>query len=459
MGLIILKEITMIYPDDSLTLHTDLYQINMIYTYWQAGIAQQPVVFEAYFRNRPFNNGYVLFAGLAHAVNYLENLTFTTSDIAYLRSLSLYPEAFLTYLADWRLTATIRAPHEGEVMFAQEPLLQVEGPLVDAQLLETALLNMINFQTLIATKAARVRTAAGQDPLMEFGTRRAQELDAALWGTRAAFIGGFNATSNIRAGKLFDLPVAGTHAHALVQAYQDDYTAFKAYANTHRDVVFLVDTFDTLNSGVPNAIKVAKEFGDRINFQGVRIDSGDMVTLSQAIRQQLDEAGFPSAKIYASNDLDEYTISTLKARGAQIDVWGVGTKLITAYDQPALGAVYKMVNIAGQNTIKLSDDRDKISTPGKKQVWRTPDGDVLTFADETHAGTPLLQDIFVAGQRVYTLPSLADSQAYAKQRLAAIDPQFKRLDQPAIYPVTLSPALAAAKNAAIHAVQHNLQEK
>lgn len=459
MGLIILKEITMIYPDDSLTLHTDLYQINMIYTYWQAGIAQQPVVFEAYFRNRPFNNGYVLFAGLAHAVNYLENLTFTTSDIDYLRHLSLYPEAFLTYLADWRLTATIRAPHEGEVMFAQEPLLQVEGPLVDAQLLETALLNMINFQTLIATKAARVRTAAGQDPLMEFGTRRAQELDAALWGTRAAFIGGFNATSNVRAGKLFDLPVAGTHAHALVQAYQDDYTAFKAYANTHHDVVFLVDTFDTLNSGVPNAIKVAKEFGDRINFQGVRIDSGDMVTLSQAIRQQLDAAGFPSAKIYASNDLDEYTITDLKARGAKIDVWGVGTKLITAYDQPALGAVYKMVNIAGQNTIKLSDDRDKISTPGKKQIWRTRTGDVLTFADEAQDGTPLLQDIFVAGQRVYTLPSLADSQAYAKQRLAAIDPQFKRLDQPATYPVTLSPALAAAKNAAINAVQHNLQEK
>lgn len=459
MGLIILKEITMIYPDDSLTLHTDLYQINMIYTYWQAGIAQQPVVFEAYFRNRPFNNGYVLFAGLAHAVNYLENLTFTTSDIDYLRHLSLYPEDFLTYLADWRLTATIRAPHEGEVMFAQEPLLQVEGPLVDAQLLETALLNMINFQTLIATKAARVRTAAGQDPLMEFGTRRAQEFDAALWGTRAAFIGGFNATSNVRAGKLFDLPVAGTHAHALVQAYQDDYTAFKAYANTHHDIVFLVDTFDTLNSGVPNAIKVAKEFGDRINFQGVRIDSGDMVTLSQAIRQQLDAAGFSSAKIYASNDLDEYTITALKARGAQIDVWGVGTKLITAYDQPALGAVYKMVNIAGQNTIKLSDDRDKISTPGKKQIWRTRTGDVLTFADEAHDGTPLLQDIFVAGQRVYTLPSLADSQAYAKQRLAAIDPQFKRLDQPATYPVTLSPALAAAKNAAIHAVQHNLQEK
>lgn len=449
----------MIYPDDSLTLHTDLYQINMIYTYWQAGIAEQPVVFEAYFRNRPFNNGYVLFAGLAHAVNYLENLTFTTSDIDYLRHLSLYPEDFLTYLADWRLTATIRAPHEGEVMFAQEPLLQVEGPLVDAQLLETALLNMINFQTLIATKAARVRTAAGQDPLMEFGTRRAQELDAALWGTRAAFIGGFNATSNVRAGKLFDLPVAGTHAHALVQAYQDDYTAFKAYANTHHDIVFLVDTFDTLNSGVPNAIKVAKEFGDRINFQGVRIDSGDMVTLSQAIRQQLDAAGFSSAKIYASNDLDEYTITALKARGAQIDVWGVGTKLITAYDQPALGAVYKMVNIAGQNTIKLSDDRDKISTPGKKQIWRTRTGDVLTFADEARDGTPLLQDIFVAGQRVYTLPSLADSQAYAKQRLAAIDPQFKRLDQPATYPVTLSPALAAAKNAAIHAVQHNLQEK
>lgn len=448
----------MIYPDDSLTLHTDLYQINMIYTYWQAGIDQKPVVFEAYFRNRPFKNGYVLFAGLAHATSYLENLKFTSSDIAYLRSLSLYPETFLTYLAKWRLTATVRAPHEGEVMFAQEPLLQIEGPLVDAQLLETALLNIINFQTLIATKAARVRTAAGQDPLMEFGTRRAQELDAALWGTRAAYIGGFNATSNVRAGKLFNLPVSGTHAHALVQAYQDDYTAFKAYASTHHDVVFLVDTFDTLKSGVPNAIKVAKEFGDMINFQGVRIDSGDMVTLSQAIRQQLDAAGFLNAKIYASNDLDEYTIADLKARGAKIDIWGVGTKLITAYDQPALGAVYKMVNIAGKNTIKLSDDADKISTPGKKQVWRTNSGDVLSLAEESQFGTPLLQDIFIAGRLVYQAPTVAESQTYATQRLAAIASPYKRLAQPDTYPVTLSPALAAAKNETISTIQQHLQE-
>lgn len=444
----------MIYPDDSLTLHTDLYQINMIYTYWQAGIDQQPVVFEAYFRHEPFNNGYVLFAGLAHASAFLDKLKFSTSDIDYLRSLALYPEAFLQYLAQWRLTATIRAPHEGEVMFAQEPLLQVEGPLVDAQLLETALLNIINFQTLIATKAARVRTAAGHDPLMEFGTRRAQELDAALWGTRAAFIGGFNATSNVRAGKLFGLPVAGTHAHALVQAYQDDYAAFKAYAMTHHDVVFLVDTFDTLQSGLPNAIRVAKEFGDQINFQGVRIDSGDMVVLSQKIRQALDDAGFTQAKIYASNDLDEYTITDLKARGAKIDVWGVGTKLITAFDQPALGAVYKMVQIGEKKTIKLSDDADKISTPGKKQIWRTPSGDVLALATETPIGTPLLQDIFVAGQRVYQTPTMTDIQAYATQRLASMPETVTRLQQPDTYPVTLSPALAAAKAEVIQAMQH-----
>lgn len=199
----------MVYPDDSLTLHTDLYQINMIYTYWQTGIDQQPVVFEAYFRNKPFNNGYVIFAGLEHTITYLKKIKFSASDLDYLRSLNLYTAAFLEYLAQWRFTATLRAPHEGEVMFDHEPLLQVEGPLVDAQLLETALLNIINFQTLIATKASRIVSAAKGEPLLEFGTRRAQELDAALWGTRAAYIGGFNATSNVRAGKLFNLPVSG----------------------------------------------------------------------------------------------------------------------------------------------------------------------------------------------------------------------------------------------------------
>lgn len=448
----------MLYPDDSFTLHTDLYQINMIYTYWQTGIDSEQVVFEAYFRHMPFGNGYVIFAGLAHIIDYLDDLKFSQSDIAYLRSLNLYDDAFLTYLQNWRLTATLRAPHEGEVMFDHEPLLQIEGPLIDAQLLETALLNIINFQTLIATKASRIATAAKGDPLLEFGTRRAQEFDAALWGTRAAYIGGFNATSNVRAGKLFNLPVSGTHAHSLVQAYQNDYAAFKAYAQTHHDVVFLVDTFDTLKFGIPAAIKVAQEFGEQINFQGIRIDSGDMVSLSKAIRQLLDNAGFSKAKIYASNDLDEYVITDLKIRGAKIDVWGVGTKLITAFDQPALGAVYKMVRLADKNTIKLSNDTDKISTPGKKQIWRTVLGDTLSFSTEIMPGDPILHDIFRSGHQVYTSPTINDIQAYAKQALSQLADNYKILDQPKPYPVVLSQQLLDAKSAAINSIRQSIKE-
>ena len=261
---------------------------------------------------------------------------------------------------------------EGELCFGNEPMLRVEAPLIQAQLLETELLNIINFHTLIATKASRIRQVAPNDVLMEFGTRRAQELDAALWGARAAYIGGFNSTSNVRAGKLFGLPVSGTHAHALVQTYGDEYTAFKKYAERHKDCVFLVDTFHTLKSGVPTAIKVAKELGDKINFVGIRLDSGDIAYLSKEARRMLDEAGFPNAKIIASNDLDEQTIMSLKSQGACVDSWGVGTKLITGYDQPALGAVYKLVaveNNEGQyvDRIKLSNNAEKVTTPGKKK--------------------------------------------------------------------------------------------
>lgn len=481
------KDLNM-YSDDSLVLHTDAYQINMIYTYWKQGIDQKPVVFEAYFRKMPFNNGYVIFSGLERIVKILNQLKFTDDDIDYLQSLDLYDTEFLTYLKNWHLTATIRSAYEGEVMFNNEPLLQVEGPLVDAQLLETLLLNIINFQTLIATKAARIASVTNGDPLLEFGTRRAQELDAALWGTRAAFIGGFDATSNVRAGKLFNIPISGTHAHALVQAYHNDYDAFHAYAATHKNVVFLVDTFDTLKSGVPNAIKVAREFGDKINFQGVRIDSGDMAYLSKKIRIMLDEAGFTNAKIYASNDLDENTILNLKIQGAKIDVWGIGTKLITAYDQPALGAVYKMVSIDGDDTIKLSNNVEKISTPGKKQVWRITDskdgkseGDYLTFDDENPSqletlhmfdpnhpviskniknfdAQPMLHDIFVEGDLVYDLPDITTIKSYAKHSLNDLWDEYKRILNPETYPVDLSQKLYDAKMNLIHDIRNNIQE-
>ncbi len=476
------------YSDDSLVLHTDAYQINMIYTYWKQGIDQKPVVFEAYFRKMPFNNGYVIFSGLERIVKILNQLKFTDDDIDYLQSLDLYDTEFLTYLKNWHLTATIRSAYEGEVMFNNEPLLQVEGPLVDAQLLETLLLNIINFQTLIATKAARIASVTNGDPLLEFGTRRAQELDAALWGTRAAFIGGFDATSNVRAGKLFNIPISGTHAHALVQAYHNDYDAFHAYAATHKNVVFLVDTFDTLKSGVPNAIKVAREFGDKINFQGVRIDSGDMAYLSKKVRVMLDEAGFTNAKIYASNDLDENTILNLKIQGAKIDVWGIGTKLITAYDQPALGAVYKMVSIDGDDTIKLSNNVEKISTPGKKQVWRITDskdgkseGDYLTFDDENPSqletlhmfdpnhpviskniknfdAQPMLHDIFVEGDLIYDLPDITTIKSYAKHSLNDLWDEYKRILNPETYPVDLSQKLHDAQMNLIHDIRNNIQE-
>jgi putative nicotinate phosphoribosyltransferase len=281
----------------------------MMQTYWQKGLANRRAVFELYFREMPFGNGYAIFAGLERVIQYVEQLKFSDADIAYLKQTGQFDDGFLDYLRNFKFEGAINSAVEGELVFNNEPMMQVDAPLIVGQLLETALLNIVNYQTLIATKAARIKSVVGDDPVLEFGTRRAQEMDAAVWGTRAAYIGGFDATSNVRAGKLFGIPISGTHAHALVQAYMNDYDAFKAYAQTHRDCVFLVDTFDTLKSGVPNAIRVAKEMGDQINFQGVRIDSGDMAYISKRVREMLDEAGFPNAKIYASNDLDEKTIN------------------------------------------------------------------------------------------------------------------------------------------------------
>ncbi|MCL2681837.1 MAG: nicotinate phosphoribosyltransferase, partial [Streptococcaceae bacterium] len=272
-----------LYADDSLTLHTDLYQINMMQTYWELGRHNKKAVFEVYFRSLPFDNGYAIFAGLERVIKYIQKLKFTEADIDYLREVGKYPEDFLDYLKNLKFTCSIRAMQEGQVVFANQPLLQIEGPLAEAQLVETVILNIINFQTLIATKSARIKSVIGDDPLLEFGTRRAQELDAALWGTRAAYIGGADGTSNVRASKIFGIKASGTHAHALVQSYGNDYEAFKAYAQTHKDCVFLVDTYDTLRIGVPSAIKVAKEMGNKINFLGVRIDSGDMAYISKKV--------------------------------------------------------------------------------------------------------------------------------------------------------------------------------
>ena len=483
-----------IYKDDSLTLHTDLYQINMMKTYWETGVYEKKAIFEAYFRKLPFENGYAIFAGLERIVRYIEQLRFSKTDIDYLRDLGHYPEEFLTYLENFEFKGSIRSAVEGELVFANEPLVQVEGTLAECQLIETALLNIVNFQTLIATKASRVRMVSGDDPVLEFGTRRAQELDAAIWGTRAAYIGGCDATSNVRAGKMFGIPVSGTHAHSLVQAYRDDYEAFKAYAESHRDCVFLVDTYDILKSGVPNAIRVAKEFGDKINFLGVRIDSGDMAYMSKKVRQQLDEAGFTKAKIYASSDLDEKTILNLKMQGAKIDVWGIGTRLITAYDQPALGCVYKLVSIEDENgvmvdTMKISNNAEKVSTPGKKQVWRITrnsdgksEGDYIALWDERpdqldelfmfhpvytyinktvtdFTARPILQPIFDNGKLVYELPKLQDIKAYKDEQIEALWDEYKRILNPEQYPVDLSQKTYDQKLASIAEIREEVRVK
>lgn len=462
------------YADDSLALHTDLYQINMAETYWEDNIHNKKAVFEVYFRKIPFGNGFAVFAGLEKVIEFIKQFRFTDSDISYLREQLHYQPDFLDYLSSLTFTGSIRSLEEGELVFGNEPMMRVEAPLAQAQIIETAILNIINYQTLIATKATRIKEVIGEETAMEFGSRRAQEMDAAIWGARASFIGGFSSTSNVRAGKKFGIPVAGTHAHALIQAYQDEYIAFHKYARRHQDCVFLVDTYDTLKSGVPNAIKVAKELGDQINFIGIRLDSGDLAYLSKEARKMLDEAGFPEAKIVASNDLDESTITHLKGQGAKIDTWGIGTKLITAYDQAALGAVYKLVSIEDEegkmiDTIKISGNPEKVTTPGLKKVYRIIDrntqkseGDYIALEEEkpqdekelimfhpvhtylkkyitNFEAREIHKDIFKNGKLIYSPPSLQDIQQFAKENLNVLWEEYRRSLNPAEYPVDLSP--------------------
>ena len=479
------------YKDDSLMLHTDLYQINMMETYFRDGIHQRKAIFELYFRKIPFGNGFAVFAGLERIVEYMRDFRFTNNDIDFLRENVGYEEDFLQYLQNLTFSGSIYSMQEGELVFANEAILRVEAPIAEAQLIETALLNIVNYQTLIATKATRMKQVIGEQTAMEFGTRRAQELDAAIWGTRAAYIGGFSATSNVRAGKKFGIPVAGTHAHALVQAYQDEYKAFKKYASSHKQCVFLVDTYDTLRSGVPNAIRVADEFGDKIKFQAIRLDSGDLSYLSKRAREMLDEAGYKDTKIIASNDLDEYTIMNLQAQGAKIDIWGIGTKLITAYDQPALGAVYKLVcmedaNGEMQDTIKISGNPEKISTPGEKRIYRIinrenhhAEGDYVTLAGEemnmqrlkmfhpihpyiskfvtNFEAVELHHPVITDGQIVYEQIPLEEIQLKVKSNLELLWNEYKRTLNPEEYPVDLSEACWENKRKSIEEVQSKLQ--
>ncbi|KHF40601.1 nicotinate phosphoribosyltransferase [Halalkalibacter okhensis] len=467
-----------IYNDDGFALHTDAYQVNMTETYWHDKMHNRKAVFELYFRNLPFGNGYGVFAGLERIIEYIKDFCFTQSDIDYLREAGGYEEDFLDYLKTIRFTGTIRSMREGELVFGNEPILQVESTLAEAQLIETALLNIVNYQTLIATKASRIKQVLGEEKALEFGSRRAQEMDAAIWGTRAAFIAGFDATSNVRAGKKFGIPVSGTHAHSMIQVYKSDYVAMKKYAEScvkRKTKVFipLVDTYDVLRSGVPAAIEVAKEFKGKVDFKGIRLDGGDMAYLSKKTREMLDQAGFHSTQIVASSDLDEQTILSLKAQGAKIDVWGIGTKLITAFDQPALGAVYKIVAIEDEHgtmvdTIKISSNPEKVTTPGEKRVYRIinnkngkSEGDYIALKNEepqteerlkmfhpTHTfiskfvtdfeAKELLTNIFVDGELLYDTPDIFEIQKFVSQNLAILWEEYKRTLNPEEYPVDLS---------------------
>ncbi|MBS5909912.1 MULTISPECIES: nicotinate phosphoribosyltransferase [Paenibacillus] len=463
-------------PTEGLALHTDKYQINMIYAHWANGTHERQTVFEAYFRKLPFGNGYAVFAGLERIVEYIRNLRFTEKDLNYLaKQEENYKPEFLELLRNFRFGGTLLSMKEGALCFPNEPLIRVEGTIMETQLVETAMLNFMNFQTLIATKASRVKRVAENDVLLEFGTRRAQEADAAIWGARAAYISGFDATSNLLAGEIFGIPTKGTHAHSWVQIFDSEQEAFERYAKALPDQVsLLVDTFDTLKSGVPHAIQTAKMLeaqGKRLS--SIRLDSGDLAYLSIQARKMLDEAGLPYVKIVASNDLDENTIFNLKAQGAKIDIWGVGTQLITAADQPALGGVYKLVEreIGGrmEPTIKISGNPEKVTTPGKKDVLRIVSkesgkamADYVCFPHEQQArsggnlrlfdpvhpyikksvknyeAVSMLQPIFEDGELVYELPSLEEIRKYHQTQLSLFWPEYLRKLNPEIYRISLS---------------------
>ena len=361
----------------NLTLLTDLYELTMMNGYFDMR-RDERVVFDVFYRKNPSDGGYAIVAGLEQVIDYIKNLHFEKDDIEYLRELELFDEEFLKYLENFKFTGNIYAIKEGTVVFPMEPLLKVEAPIIEAQLVETAILNIINHESLIATKASRVCEAAKGDAVMEFGLRRAQGPDAGIYGARAAVIGGCSSTSNVLAAKQFNIPVAGTHAHSFIMSFDNEYEAFLKYAKLFpNNATLLVDTYDTLNSGVPNAIRVFKELkeqGKMPKKYGIRLDSGDLAYLSKQARIMLDEAGFPDATICASNDLDEYLIESLKEQGAKINLWGVGTSLITSKDCPSFGGVYKLAAIKKEGVIipkiKLSEDRVKITNPGDKQVFR-----------------------------------------------------------------------------------------
>lgn len=469
----------------NLTLLTDLYELTMMQGYYETG-QNENVIFDVFFRQNPCNNGYSVCAGLDQVIDYIKNLHFTYDDVDYLRGLGIFKEDFLHYLSGFHFSGDIYAIPEGTVVFPKEPLLKVVAPIMEAQLVETAILNIINHQSLIATKTSRIVFAANGDGIMEFGLRRAQGPDAGLYGARAAMIGGCVGTSNVLAGQMFDVPVMGTHAHSWIMSFPDEYTAFKTYAEMYPDnCTLLVDTYDTLKSGVPNAIRVFQEFKDAgkpLIKYGIRLDSGDLAYLSKEARKMLDEAGFPEATICASNDLDEFLLHDLKMQGAAIDSWGVGTNLITSKDCPSFGGVYKLAAIQNEKgefvpKIKISENTEKITNPGNKTIYRIYEkasgkikADLICFADEvidpkqdlllfdpmdtwkktklaggTYTVREILLPIFKNGECLYKSPTLKEIAAYCREEKDTLWDETKRLFYPHRVYVDLSQKLYAVK--------------
>ena len=471
----------------NLTLLTDLYELTMMQGYYKTG-ENDSVIFDVFYRKNPSGSGYAIACGLEQVIDYIKNLSFSYDDIDYLRGLGIFDEDFLEYLAGYHFTGDIYAIPEGTVVFPKEPLLKVIAPIMEAQLVETAILNIINHQSLIATKASRVCYAADGDGVMEFGLRRAQGPDAGTLGARAAMIGGCIGTSNVLTGQLYDVPVLGTHAHSWIMSFKDEYTAFKTYADMYPDsCTLLVDTYDTLNSGVPNAIRVFQEMRDagiKPKSYGIRLDSGDLAYISKEARKMLDAAGFKDAVIAASSDLDEYLINSLKNQGAMINSWGVGTNLITSADCPAFGGVYKLAALkpAGTDTfipkIKISENPAKITNPGNKTVYRIYDNqtgkikaDLICLVGETYdpnedlmifdpiytwkkswikSGTysirEILQPIFKKGQCICESPSTMEIRAYCQEELNTLWDESRRLVNPKEVYVDLSQPLFDLRN-------------
>lgn len=479
----------------NLTMMTDLYQITMMYGYFKTGRANQYAVYDMFFRRRGDETNYAVFAGLEQFIDLVNNIRFEEDDIEYLKTLNLFDDDFFDMLRGLKFTGDIDAVKEGTIVFPTEPLVRVCGPICEAQLIETALLNIINHQTLIATKASRVAYSACGDKVLEFGLRRAQGPDAGIYGARAALIGGADSTSNVLTAQMFGATAAGTHAHSWVMSFPNELEAFRAYARIYPDTcMLLVDTYDTLRSGVPNAITVFKELREKGQKPvGIRLDSGDLAYLSKEARKMLDSAGFEDVKIFASSDLDEYTIADLKQQGAKIDVWGVGTKLITSHDNPALGGVYKLAAIGEKGNLepklKISENVWKITNPGMKKVARLYSNktnkaiaDLIMLEDETiDTSKPLtifdpietwkkmtivdfnveylLKPIFRSGKQVYETPSLSEIKDYANEDKNRFWNEYLRLKRPHIYKVDLSDGLYNLKKELLNSQDKSIYER